>query len=85
MVLGDSECKILPMAVGGILLIVTLLIIYYVWNFSNNMGVLGSPESFASGNGTCGSRDQLCLCGNNETMVTHRVTDSDLSKIASGY
>ena len=83
MIFGGCDGKRLPMSIAAVLLIVTVLIVYYIAKFSSDIGYLG--ENFASGNGTCGGRDQLCTCGGSETMTAHRVTDSELARNMAGF
>lgn len=81
MIFGGCEGNKFNMSVAVVLLVVTILVVFYVWKFISDKKLLG--EGFASGSGTCGGQDALCSCGGNETFTPAK-SDGELSKALAG-
>lgn len=79
-VFGGCEGNKLAMGVSVVLLLASLLVIWYVYMFLIDSGILKEN--------VCGGRDQLCPCDGNETMVASKnvvpVTNNDLSMVLMG-
>ena len=77
MIFGGCEGNKLAMGIAAVVLVITIIMVFYIWTFANDKKFLS--EGFASGNGTCGGNDALCSCSGNETF-TGMKTDGELSK-----
>jgi hypothetical protein len=74
---GGCEGNKLAMGVAAIMVVVAILIVWYVYMFMQDAGIL-LPEGF------CGELDQGCCCGGNEKMTVREISNNDLSKVLSG-
>jgi uncharacterized membrane protein len=74
---GGCEGNYFQKSVVGILVVVAVLFIFYVFMFMRDSKLLS--ESM------CGGADQSCVCSGNETMTSGRVTDNYLTRAGVGY
>ena len=68
--------------VAVLLLVTAILLLYYVVTFVADLKKLKPREN------VCGGKDQLCMCGGNETLTGGKwpseVSEDRLSKVATG-